>query len=158
MKPFKMQTKFSHRYIFLSASFILTPPLCTWVLIWLAYKFSVDIEAAVLSDILWPTTAASLFAAVMGWAIYLRPSAKAPRGKTVAGKKTSGGKRAGLLTVFLCYLFGALPMAIAAGSWDGFLGIAKTHVVIFLGGQIATGWITYPIGAVFGRWIEKRMG
>ena len=134
------------KYPLLSAIFILTPPLGAGLLIWTAHKLSVDIEAAVLSNILWPTMSLVFLAALIGWAVFLRRP-----------KRLSDGVKAGLLTVFLCYLFGPIPLAIEAGNWDGALGVAKFHGMVFIAGQIASFWVAYPIGAFFGRWIAKRL-
>ena len=136
----------TRKYILLSILFILTPPLGAGLLIWTAHKLSVDIEAAVLSNILWPTMSLVFLAALIGWAVFLRRP-----------KRLSDGVKAGLLTVFLCYLFGPIPLAIEAGNWDGALGVAKFHGMVFIAGQIASFWVAYPIGALFGRWIAKRM-
>ena len=133
-------------YIPLSISFILTPPLGAGCLIWTAHKLSVDTNAAVLSNILWPTAAAVFLAAFIGWAVFLRPP-----------KISSDGKKAGRLTVFLSYLFGIMPLAIEAGSWDGIGGIMTIYFAVFILGQIATFWIAYPIGALFGRRIAAQM-
>jgi len=134
------------KYPRLSALFILTPPLGAGIFIWIAYSLSIDIEAAVLSHILWPTIGATCLAALIGWAVFLRPP-----------KDVSDGKKAGLLTVFLCYLFAIIPLSIEAGNWDGALGVAKVYLIIFVFGQIATFWVTYPIGVFFGRWVARRM-
>ena len=136
----------TRKYALLSALFILTPPIATGLFIWAAHKLSVDTSAAVLSNILWPTVGAVFLAALMGWIVFLRRP-----------KQLSDGIKAGLLTVFLCYLFGPIPLAIEAGSWDGILGVAKFYGMVFIAGQIVSFWAAYPIGAFFGRWITKRM-
>ena len=136
----------TRKYVLISAIFLLTPTISVGLLIWTAHKLSVDTEAAVLANIMWPTVGAVFFAALIGWAVFLRRP-----------KQLSDGIKAGLLTVFLCYLFGPIPLAIEAGSWDGVLGVAKFHGMVFIAGQIASFWVAYPIGALFGRWIAKRM-
>ena len=136
----------TRKYALISAIFILTPTISAGLLIWTAHKLSVDTEAAVLANIMWPTVGAVFFAALIGWAVFLRRP-----------KRLSDGIKAGLLTVFLCYLFGPIPLAIEAGSWDGVLGVAKFHGMVFVFGQIVSFWVAYPIGALFGRWIAKRM-
>ena len=136
----------TRKYVLISAIFLFTPPLGAGLLIWTAHKLSVDTEAAVLANIMWPTVGAVFFAALIGWAVFLRRP-----------KRLSDGVKAGLLTVFLCYLFGPIPLAIEAGNWDGALGVAKFHGMVFIAGQIASFWVAYPIGALFGRWIAKRM-
>ena len=136
----------TRKYALISAIFILTPTISAGLLIWTAHKLSVDTEAAVLANIMWPTVGAVFFAALIGWAVFLRRP-----------KQLSDGIKAGLLTVFLCYLFGPIPLAIEAGSWDGVLGVAKFHGMVFVFGQIVSFWVAYPIGALFGRWIAKRM-
>ena len=139
-------TKLTRNYLRLCIAFILTPPIAAGLFIWTAHKLSVDTQAAVLSNILWPTTGAVFIAAIIGWAVFLRQP-----------KQLSDGRKAGLLTVFLCYLLAPMPMAIEAGSWDGIIGVAKFYVTVFVLGQIVSFWVTYPIGAIFGRWIAKRM-
>ena len=134
------------KYPLLSAIFILTPPFGAGLLIWTAHKLSVDIEAAVFANIMWPTVGAVFFAALIGWAVFLRRP-----------QRLSDGIKAGLLTMFLCYLFGPIPLAIEAGSWDGVIGVAKFYGIVFIIGQIASFWAAYPIGAFFGRWIAKRL-
>ena len=136
----------TRKYALISAIFLLTPTISAGLLIWTAHKLSVDTEAAVLANIMWPTVGAVFFAALIGWAVFLRRP-----------KQLSDGIKAGLLTVFLCYLFGPIPLAIEAGSWDGVLGVAKFHGMVFVFGQIVSFWVAYPIGALFGRWIAKRM-
>ena len=136
----------TRKYVLISAIFLLTPTISAGLSIWTAHKLSVDTEAAVLANIMWPTVGAVFFAALIGWAVFLRRP-----------KQLSDGIKAGLLTVFLCYLFGPIPLAIEAGSWDGVLGVAKFHGMVFIAGQIASFWVAYPIGALFGRWIAKRM-
>jgi len=136
----------TRKYVLISAIFLLTPTISAGLLIWTAHKLSVDTEAAVLANIMWPTVGAVFFAALIGWAVFLRRP-----------KQLSDGIKAGLLTVFLCYLFGPIPLAIEAGSWDGVLGVAKFHGMVFVFGQIVSFWVAYPIGALFGRWIAKRM-
>jgi len=136
----------TRKYVLISAIFLLTPTISVGLLIWTAHKLSVDTEAAVLANIMWPTVGAVFFAALIGWAVFLRRP-----------KQLSDGIKAGLLTVFLCYLFGPIPLAIEAGSWDGVLGVAKFHGMVFVFGQIVSFWVAYPIGALFGRWIAKRM-
>ena len=136
----------TRKYVLISAIFLLTPTISAGLLIWTAHKLSVDTEAAVLANIMWPTIGAVFFAALIGWAVFLRYP-----------KQLSDGIKAGLLTVFLCYLFGPIPLAIEAGSWDGVLGVAKFHGMVFVFGQIVSFWVAYPIGALFGRWIAKRM-
>ena len=136
----------TRKYVLISAIFLLTPTISAGLLIWTAHKLSVDTEAAVLANIMWPTVGAVFFAALIGWAVFLRYP-----------KQLSDGIKAGLLTVFLCYLFGPIPLAIEAGSWDGVLGVAKFHGMVFVFGQIVSFWVAYPIGALFGRWIAKRM-
>ena len=136
----------TRKYALISAIFLLTPTISAGLLIWTAHKLSVDTEAAVLANIIWPTVGAVFFAALIGWAVFLRYP-----------KQLSDGIKAGLLTVFLCYLFGPIPLAIEAGSWDGVLGVAKFHGMVFVFGQIVSFWVAYPIGALFGRWIAKRM-
>ena len=113
---------------------------------WLAKSRSVDTQAAALSHIFWPVIAATFIAAFISWAIFLRPPSS-----------FSDGKKAGLVTVFLCYLLGIIPIAVVGGSWDGLTGIMSVYFTAFLFGQIATFWASYPIGAFFGRWIAKRM-
>ena len=134
------------KYSLLSLGFILTPPFGIGLIGLLAYSQSVDVRAAIISDTLMLTVGASFLAALIGWAIFLRPP-----------KQISDGKKAGRLTVFLCYLFCIGPIAVAAGSWDGLLGVGTYYFSLFVFGQIATFWITYPIGAWFGRWVAKRM-
>ena len=136
----------TRKYVLISAIFLLTPTISAGLLIWTAHKLSVDTEAAVLANIMWPTVGAVFLAALIGWAVFLRRP-----------KQLSDGIKAGLLTVFLCYLFGPIPLAIEAGSWDGVLGVAKFHGMVFVFGQIVSFWVAYPIGALFGRWIAKRM-
>ena len=136
----------TRKYVLISAIFLLTPTISAGLSIWTAHKLSVDTEAAVLANIIWPTVGAVFFAALIGWAVFLRRP-----------KQLSDGIKAGLLTVFLCYLFGPIPLAIEAGSWDGVLGVAKFHGMVFVFGQIVSFWVAYPIGALFGRWIAKRM-
>ena len=136
----------TRKYVLISAIFLLTPTISAGLLIWTAHKLSVDTEAAVLANIMWPTVGAVFFAALIGWAVFLRRP-----------KQLSDGIKAGLLTVFLCYLFGPIPLAIEAGNWDGALGVAKFHGMVFIAGQIASFWVAYPIGTLFGRWIAKRM-
>ena len=136
----------TRKYILLSACFILTPPLGAGVLVWLAKSRSVDTQAAALSHLFWPGIAATFIAAFIGWAIFLRPP-----------KNYSDGKKAGLVTVFLCYFLGIIPIAIIGGSWDGLSGVISVYLTVFLLAQIVTFWVTYPIGAFFGRWIAKRM-
>jgi len=126
--------------------FLAVPPLGTLALGLLALSQSVDTQAAALANILWPTVGTVFLAALIGWAVFLRPP-----------QNVSAGKKAGLLTVFLCYLLGLIPLAIEAGSWDGMVGVLSIYFVVFVFGQIATFWIAYPIGAIFGRWIAKRM-
>ena len=139
-------TQINGHYTFLSICFILIPPLGAGLLIWTAHKLSVDIEAAVLSNIMWPTVGAVFLAALIAWAVFLRRPIQ-----------LSDGMKAGLLTVFLCYLFGPIPLAIEAGGWDSIIGIAKFHGMVFVLGQIVSFWAAYPIGALFGRWVAKRM-
>ena len=136
----------TRKYVLISAIFLLTPTISAGLLIWTAHKLSVDTEAAVLANIIWPTVGAVFFAALIGWAVFLRRP-----------KQLSDGIKAGLLTVFLCYLFGPIALATEAGSWDGVLGVAKFHGMVFVFGQIVSFWVAYPIGALFGRWIAKRM-
>lgn len=136
----------TRKYVLISAIFLLTPTISVGLLIWTAHKLSVDTEAAVLANIMWPTVGAVFFAALIGWAVFLRRP-----------KQLSDGIKAGLLTVFLCYLFGPIPLAIEAGSWDSIIGIAKFHGMVFVLGQIVSFWAAYPIGALFGRWVAKRM-
>ena len=138
--------KLNRRYILLSAGFILAPPIGAALLVWLARLVSVDTRAALFSNILGTTMAAVFLAAFMGWAVFLRPP-----------KTSSDGKKAGLLTVFLCYLIGIIPLAIEAGSWDGLLGILTIYFAVFILGQVSTFWIIYPIGAIFGRRIAAQM-
>ena len=136
----------SRNYLLFSIIFIVTPPLGAGLFIWAAYTLSVDTQAAVLSNIMLPTICAVFLAALIGWAVFLSPP-----------KTLSDGKKAGLLTVFLCYLFAIIPLSIESGNWDGVLGVATVYFVIFVFGQIATFWVTYPIGMFLGRWIAARM-
>ena len=134
------------KYSLLSLSFVLTPPLGVGLIGLLAQSRTVDTLNAAVSNILVLTVFASFLAALIGWAIFLRPP-----------KQLTDGKKAGVLTVFLCYVFCIGPIAVEAGSWDGLLGVITIYLTLFIFGQIATFWFTYPIGAAFGRWIAKRM-
>ena len=134
------------KYILLFLGFILTPPLGVGLIGLLAQSRTVDTLNAAVSNILALTIFASFLAAIIGWAIFLRPP-----------KRLTDGKKAGVLTVFLCYLFCTGPIAVEGGSWDGVIGVVSVYFIIFIFGQIATFWFTYPIGAAFGRWIAKRM-
>jgi hypothetical protein len=136
----------TRHYIFSSALFLLTPPLGAGLLIWTAHKLSVDTQAALFSNILWPTIGAVFLAALIGWTVFLRRPTK-----------LSDGKKAGVFTIFLCYLLGLIPLAVEAGSWDGLWGVVRIYLALFALVQIASFWLAYPIGALFGRWIAKRM-
>lgn len=133
-------------YIVYSLVFILMPPATILLLGLLAQSRTVDTASATISHLLFPMTCASFLATLIGWGAFLRPPLN-----------ITDGKKAGILSVFLCYLFCSFPLAISVGSWDGFMGIVVYYFLFFLTFQIATFWVTYPIGIAFGRRIVRKM-
>ena len=142
----KGEAKMRGTYIVYSLVFILMPPAIILLLGVLAQSQTVDTASATLSHLLFPMTCAGFLATCIGWGAFLRPPL------TIID-----GKKAGILSIFLCYLFCSLPLAISLGSWDGFMGIAIYYFLFFLIFQIATFWVTYPIGMAFGRLIVRKM-